>query len=1590
MAVSIVNKVNFTYLSGSYGGPGASTYNITIPSTTAGNTLVAVVYGATEFSTPMSAKLGVQSFTAFANIAFAGPWVFVLTNINGVQTTITVTDPDADNGSALIEVYELTPCSLDTHTANTKTLAANTSSASIQANVSITGTRADDIYFFFGFFIGMPNAACNCTNNNSVTALTPVSVSGPFSFNEGFDNPSTRFTPPSPGIYETVTAEASAYATGQGAITVQPTFTLTNPLISCGSPNSCTAQGDMVWVTFAFGNTGTNPNARVDQQVRESWVVDNGLNARVDQLIREAWVTICEAPPVPSNFNYVKSFPLTNGELYTVALDAAGTLWSELVGSLPIHQMTPISTSILPNSSCQSTTEDDVEYLCFGNWLNGVDVPRQYNPQPASPPSGQTWTLDRISQVGPGASPTFQVTNASGAGQATITSWAGVGGIVTFQAVNSFTAGEVVTLSAFTISTFFNGRSFAVLGTGLSGSQFEVAFSGYSGGSDSGIATPQFGYGIVSITQSPAGQFNGQIALWSAGPGLTDAGTTITFYYASKNSPENTALINAINSGFPVYVYIVNAPFGNGTQLVTGHGIGAPPGESPPVPFFTISTTISQYQKVGGPSTTGNTGTFQVTIATLYTALPIPGLSAGDQITITGESPSGWNSTWTIINALLSGTYTITQTQMTSGTATYTWQWSGSGPAIAPTAGQLITVLGTLNGNGIFNVTDASIATVTGGPNSGTLTVTGFTVSNIPSAAEDGQAQTAGTQFQFDPGQQTLGTLTPSPIFGNGGTGGVVSVTGSNTSIGAGTRQGVCFFETRNGYKTACSAPVTFTTDISSNYIIASNIPIGPPNVIRRWISFTVAGQNGVPGPNFYTIDTPVSYQLNGQTYQYSATYIDDNVTTTAKFTFTDAILQAGDEIDVQGNDLFNEIEMGSVAWCVAYAQRMFFGLEQNKVLNFNNLTFDGGYLPNSAGVLTPLGWGVDPGSNGGSGLPSTITAFQIGYRPVVSGIFEFVFFTATNSFITGEQVTISGLSVGTELNGQTYTIYFANSTEFWVIVEGLPVTPLTSDSGIATPLVFGATLVPSPIFGDAFFISNNTGSTQSTLGMILQGAYQDAYNVPIILPNTLYSVRVTASIPSGNTSGSLVVDLTEFDQGLISGSQTVNAYGTTYGSFTIPFSSMTTSQAIYTGTLLTSAFITGVPKGLVLRVWAQNIVAGANVMVDRIEIFPTAEPLLATNIRVSYVDNFEAFDGVTGNLGLASHNTQPCYGAAEMHDQLYFLQSSSMQSTQDVPGVEPSAPGGGWPVHEVSNRVGACGIHAYDYGEEWILTACRNGVFGFNGGQPIRIDFQQKELWELINWQYGNKIVLRNDLVNRRILCAVPLKTPNRWLPLAPMNTNPTSPNVVFMWNYQGLGDFQELVSGHAVHTTMFGTLAAVDMKIKFNIWNIVTPYIGLITDFDGSTQNVTICNGVGNEKIYTMSSEQLSDDGVAINSTYVTWGFVNSAKASQFPLLGFSRKTYSMIQQLIYGSGNAAIKVYPNWILDPNTLAFNPFAYTVPGGVTMKSVGGESIRPLNVSGQRAFVSYSTNAVGAAFTLSKMILYGVIAPFNTVNPNSN
>lgn len=1092
--------------------------------------------------------------------------------------------------------------------------------------------------------------------------------------------------------------------------------------------------------------------------------------------------------PTQENFNYCATFEDSFGTIRTLAIDNSGQWWIEDVTNNP-GVLSPLMSGAPAGSFARSFTANSREYIATSDILQGSYVPQQYTGQ---------WS-DRVSQVGPGAAPTFTPITSSG---------------------NE--------------------------------------------------------YDIATITQPASHSRGSSYFLQSSGPGSTSPGNVITFYYSDSTlAGPDTDLVAAFNSGNAVFLWasFTGTPVAFGPQVVqiTAIGEAQPPGQPRKFYYFTFVVSSIAYTYYAGSGEPGYTANYQRTLATMTMDAPVPGLIIGNKATISGSSVSGYDNVWTISQTPNSGSFTITETVVSGGLATYSYTLiNGSDPA----SGQLVTITGTNNADGQLNFVNATIVSASGG-DSGTFTVN-VSLPDFAPTSEEGQATTAGTVFDFDPGATLVGSTT-NPIFGDA-TGGTLTFGGSGQYVSPGTRKGTLCFITRNGYWTAPAPPVTFSASGDTiTGIQATGILIGPPNVIARAIIFTEAGSDGVPGGSYYTIPEPVQYVVDNVTYTTSALVINDNTTTSATFFFTDAVLLDAEEVDINGNDLFALAELPDAAWNVNYAGRSVWGRVRNKVQNFLNLSFDGGFLANPGGDILPSGWNVNA---------ATIVA---GSSP---------------------------------------------------------------------------TLLNSPVFGNSYYLNNQSGSTVAQFGMIYQSAALDYNQVAVLQNQTAYSVRVSCRTPASATDGDLVIDLTSWDSG--------TGFGNTFGSYTLPLSSMTSTMTTYTGTLLTTDTL-NIPADLQLRIWAQNLANGADLEIDRIEIYPTEAPTNLTGLTISYQNDYESFDQDSGGQDTSVVNAQPANGGFVLHNDLYVVKESSLclttASTAATTADADNEPATWNPFSEVSNVAGASGINAWDCGEEWAIMGCQNGLFATNGGQPIGIHWEIQDIWQAINWAAGSTLCIRNDVANRKIYIAAPLPTPNAWMPDAEENANPTQPNVVLMLNYKGLGTFDDLITAAPLHMTMMGNLVVQDLRRKWSLWTIPTPYIGLVKRNELLSQ-MFFCNGVGNSKIYFLGDTPTGlDDGVPFTSSYCTYGFVDQEQAQSNPMFGNFNKRYVYYGLLIEGNGTLQVTFYQN-TLDA------PYPFEVPGGMTLSSPAANDLQgPLNELAQRLFTEVVME--NGWFNLSRVTLVG-------------
>ena len=163
--------------------------------------------------------------------------------------------------------------------------------------------------------------------------------------------------------------------------------------------------------------------------------------------------------------------------------------------------------------------------------------------------------------------------------------------------------------------------------------------------------------------------------------------------------------------------------------------------------------------------------------------------------------------------------------------------------------------------------------------------------------------------------------------------------------------------------------------------------------------------------------------------------------------------------------------------------------------------------------------------------------------------------------------------------------------------------------------------------------------------GMITQSAALDWEMQPILLPNTSYSARVRLSTVGGPTHGNFVVELYSPTQGSL-------------GTFVVPLTDMTPFPAAFSlNTGVIGVTPAAIPTDLVLRIYSsQTLSAGALILVDEPAVYPTNEPVINARVRMSYADEEEQFDGVTGFLGITKLGSRSVTATAELRDSFYVF----------------------------------------------------------------------------------------------------------------------------------------------------------------------------------------------------------------------------------------------------------------------------------------------------------------------------------------------
>ena len=458
-------------------------------------------------------------------------------------------------------------------------------------------------------------------------------------------------------------------------------------------------------------------------------------------------------------------------------------------------------------------------------------------------------------------------------------------------------------------------------------------------------------------------------------------------------------------------------------------------------------------------------------------------------------------------------------------------------------------------------------------------------------------------------------------------------------------------------------------------------------------------------------------------------------------------------------------------------------------------------------------------------------------------------------------------------------------------------------------------------IWGDAYRITGD-GSTLIR-GLISQSAVTDPAGNPLCVKNTDYSIRARVKRSSPLTTGTLHINAFSASLGLIGTGLSIAAAaaGTAYQEFT---ADLFPAQASLPGDLLLRIYADGTPGP-----------AGESFLVDCVEVFPTAAGQNSSLVRASGTDEPEAYDGVSGIMEIAVNNGQGIRAAFTLRNNLYFAKERSLYVTATDGVNEPAL----WPVEEVSNAVGTPSAHGIGFGEEWVVIAGRSGLYFFEGGEPVKLSQEIQPAWDAINWQAAQNLWVVVDTQHKKILVGVPMGSA-------------TAPNQILALDYtEGLQD----------------PLTSSGRGRKWAPWTIAANSCALAERSTGVAQ-IFFGSNDATARIRALTPGTFSDDGAAIHSYYTT---------AYLAATGISgRNLFGYLTAYVQGAGSLALTAFSPG--DALNLALGNWTLSAPASRDMEQF-------INVLDERISLQLGTNAVGAWFSLTKLVPWAKPDPFAVV-----
>lgn len=452
--------------------------------------------------------------------------------------------------------------------------------------------------------------------------------------------------------------------------------------------------------------------------------------------------------------------------------------------------------------------------------------------------------------------------------------------------------------------------------------------------------------------------------------------------------------------------------------------------------------------------------------------------------------------------------------------------------------------------------------------------------------------------------------------------------------------------------------------------------------------------------------------------------------------------------------------------------------------------------------------------------------------------------------------------------------------------------------------------------------------------GRISQFCYQTYAGVRILTGDTQYTFRVWAQSEVSSQAGNIKAELYDL------GTTTVLATAT------IPMSSVSTDGGFVQANFSVKTPVT-IPTQVQLRVYVSGLVATQTAVLDEMEVIYTDNPYRETVFRVSYVNNPEAFDGVTGVLG-PNNDPTPLRRPFNIRDNLYITTAERLHSTKDL-ASEPDE----WQISQVAEKCGPVSAFALDSGEDWAIWATDSGARIFEGQQPEKVSQEIQNKWDLLNDSAKQFAWVANDPAVRRVYFGMP-------------TGNSSTPDKVYVMDYRHLNTASQISAAGSLQISLAGKMVSSDKTRKWTIWNLPLQW-GSVMNRPGLTREMCF-SGIN---VYRLDPSLLTDDDYGEMFPYYTTYFFINHQMEQVLGVGSHRKIYVYLSAFFTGVGKMTVTPLADRLS-------NPFPST-PSYTMSLNQNFDLEWGLNVNAERlAFKFVPTalpNATDKYFSLQKMVV---------------